>query len=54
MFHQTIWEAEGDITALEIQAEQGKRFRDAQIELLHKCTGQSKEIRAETSSGIIT
>lgn len=43
MFHQTIWEAEGDITALEIQAEQGKRFRDAQIELLHKCTGQSKE-----------
>jgi ATP-dependent Clp protease protease subunit len=43
MFHQTIWEAEGDITNLEIQAAQGQRFRNAQIELLHKCTGASKE-----------
>ena len=42
MFHQTIWEAEGDITNLEIQAEQGKRFREAQIELLHRCTGHPK------------
>jgi ATP-dependent Clp protease protease subunit len=41
MFHQTLWEADGDITNLEIQAAQGKRFRDAQIELLHRCTGQS-------------
>lgn len=44
MFHQTIWEAEGDITSLEIQAKQGERFRNAQIELLHRCTGKSKEI----------
>lgn len=43
MFHQTIWEAEGDITNLEIQAAQGQRFRNAQIELLHKCTGASRE-----------
>jgi ATP-dependent Clp protease, protease subunit len=43
MFHQTLWEAEGDITNLEIQAVQGKRFREAQIELLHRCTGQNKE-----------
>jgi ATP-dependent Clp protease, protease subunit len=41
MFHQTLWEADGDITNLEIQAAQGKRFRDAQIELLHRCTGQA-------------
>jgi len=44
MFHQTLWEADGDITNLEIQAAQGKRFRDAQIELLHRCTGQEKAI----------
>lgn len=43
MFHQTIWEAEGDITSLEIQALQGQRFRAAQIELLHRCTGQDRE-----------
>ena len=43
MFHQTLWEVDGDITNLEIQAIQGKRFREAQIELLHRCTGQSKE-----------
>jgi len=43
MFHQTIWEAEGDITSLEIQALQGQRFRNAQIELLHRCTGQDRE-----------
>ncbi len=43
MFHQTIWEAEGDITSLEIQAQQGQRFRQAQIELLHRCTGQDRE-----------
>jgi ATP-dependent Clp protease protease subunit len=42
MFHQTIWEAEGDITNLEIQAAQGQRFREAQVELLHRCTGQEK------------
>jgi ATP-dependent Clp protease protease subunit len=42
MFHQTLWEADGDITNLEIQAAQGQRFRDAQIELLHRCTGQAK------------
>lgn len=42
MFHQTLWEADGDITNLEIQAAQGQRFRDAQIELLHRCTGQDK------------
>jgi len=44
MFHQTLWEADGDITNLEIQAAQGKRFRDAQIELLHRCTGQEKSV----------
>jgi len=43
MFHQTLWEADGDITNLEIQAKQGQRFRDAQIELLHRCTGQDKK-----------
>lgn len=43
MFHQTLWEAEGDITNLEIQAVQGRRFREAQIEVLHRCTGQSKD-----------
>lgn len=43
MFHQTIWEAEGDITNLEIQAAQGKKFRDAQIELLHRCTRQDRD-----------
>ncbi len=42
MFHQTLWEADGDITNLEIQAKQGQKFRDAQIELLHRCTGQEK------------
>ncbi|MBP6747043.1 ATP-dependent Clp protease proteolytic subunit [bacterium] len=42
MFHQTLWEAEGDITNLEIQASQGRRFREAQIELLHRCSGQDK------------
>ncbi len=42
MFHQTLWEADGDITNLEIQAAQGQRFREAQIELLHRCTGQDK------------
>jgi ATP-dependent Clp protease protease subunit len=42
MFHQTLWEAEGDITNLEIQAAQGQRFRESQVELLHRCTGQSK------------
>ena len=44
MFHQTLWEAEGDITNLEIQAIQGRRFREAQIEVLHRASGQSKEI----------
>jgi len=44
MFHQTLWEADGDVTSLEIQVAQGKRFRDAQIELLHRCTGQEKAI----------
>ncbi len=43
MFHQTLWEADGDITNLEIQAAQGLRFREAQIELLHRCTGQERE-----------
>jgi len=43
MFHQTLWEADGDITNLEIQAAQGQRFREAQIELLHRCTGQDKQ-----------
>lgn len=42
MFHQTLWEADGDITNLEIQAAQGQRFREAQIELLHRCTRQEK------------
>lgn len=42
MFHQTLWEADGDITNLEIQAKQGQKFRDAQIELLSRCTGQDK------------
>lgn len=42
MFHQTLWEADGDITNLEIQAQQGQRFRQAQIELLHRSTGKSK------------
>ena len=44
MFHQTLWEADGDITNLEIQAAQGLRFREAQIELLHRCTGKEKTI----------
>jgi len=44
MFHQTLWEADGDITNLEIQAAQGQRFREAQIELLHRCTGQDKSV----------
>lgn len=44
MFHQTLWEADGDITNLEIQALQGQRFREAQIELLHRCTGKDKDI----------
>lgn len=43
MFHQTLWEAEGDITNLEIQAVQGRRFREAQIEVLHRSTGQPKD-----------
>ena len=43
MFHQTAWEADGDITNLQIQAEQGERFRNAQIEMLSRCTGQPKE-----------
>ncbi len=43
MFHQTLWEADGDITNLEIQAQQGQRFREAQIELLHRCTGKDKD-----------
>lgn len=42
MFHQTLWEADGDITNLEIQAAQGQRFREAQVELLYRCTGQPK------------
>jgi hypothetical protein len=44
MFHQTLWEADGDITNLEIQAAQGQRFREAQVELLHRCTGQEKRL----------
>jgi ATP-dependent Clp protease protease subunit len=48
MFHQTLWEADGDITNLEIQARQGQRFRDAQIELLNRCTGQDeKQLRKD-------
>lgn len=43
MFHQTLWEADGDITNLEIQAKQGQKFREAQIELLSRCTGQEKQ-----------
>jgi ATP-dependent Clp protease, protease subunit len=43
MIHQTLWETDGDITNLEIQAAQGLRFREAQIQLLHRCTGQTKE-----------
>lgn len=43
MFHQTLWEADGDITNLEIQAAQGQRFRNAQIEMLSRCTGQQRE-----------
>jgi ATP-dependent Clp protease protease subunit len=43
MIHQTLWETDGDITNLEIQAAQGLRFREAQIQLLSRCTGQSKE-----------
>lgn len=43
MFHQTLWEADGDITNLEIQAKQGLKFRDAQIELLSRCSGQDKK-----------
>lgn len=42
MFHQTLWEADGDITNLEIQAAQGLRFREAQIELLSRCSGKDK------------
>jgi ATP-dependent Clp protease protease subunit len=42
MFHQTLWEADGDITNLEIQAAQGLRFREAQIELLSRCTGKDQ------------
>lgn len=42
MFHQTLWEADGDITNLEIQAKQGLKFRDAQIDLLARCSGQDK------------
>lgn len=44
MFHQTLWEADGDITNLEIQARQGLKFREAQVELLHRCTGQDKKL----------
>jgi ATP-dependent Clp protease protease subunit len=48
MFHQTLWEADGDITNLEIQARQGQRFREAQIELLGRCTGQDeKQLRKD-------
>lgn len=43
MIHQTLWETDGDITNLEIQAAQGLRFREAQIQLLHRCTGQEKD-----------
>lgn len=43
MFHQTLWEADGDITNLEIQAKQGQKFREAQIELLHRCTRKDKQ-----------
>jgi ATP-dependent Clp protease protease subunit len=43
MVHQTLWETDGDITNLEIQAAQGLRFREAQIQLLHRCTGQTKD-----------
>jgi ATP-dependent Clp protease protease subunit len=43
MFHQTLWEADGDITNLEIQAKQGQKFREAQIELLARVTQQDKK-----------
>ena len=43
MFHQTLWEADGDITNLEIQAKQGQKFREAQIELLSRCTNKDKK-----------
>jgi ATP-dependent Clp protease protease subunit len=43
MFHQTLWEADGDITNLEIQAKQGQKFREAQIELLARVTRQDKK-----------
>jgi ATP-dependent Clp protease protease subunit len=43
MFHQTLWEADGDITNLEIQAKQGQKFREAQIELLSRVTGQDRK-----------
>jgi hypothetical protein len=43
MFHQTLWEADGDITNLEIQAKQGQKFREAQIELLSRVTRQDKK-----------
>lgn len=43
MFHQTLWEADGDITNLEIQAKQGQKFREAQIELLSRVTQQDKK-----------
>ena len=43
MFHQTLWEADGDITNLEIQAKQGQKFREAQIELLARVTKQDKK-----------
>lgn len=44
MFHQTLWEADGDITNLEIQARQGQKFREAQIELLYRCTNKDKSV----------
>lgn len=43
MFHQTLWEADGDITNLEIQAKQGQKFREAQVELLSRVTGQERK-----------
>jgi ATP-dependent Clp protease protease subunit len=43
MFHQTLWEADGDITNLEIQAAQGIRFREAQVSVLSRCTGKDKD-----------
>jgi ATP-dependent Clp protease protease subunit len=47
MFHQTLWEAEGDITNLEIQAQQGRRFRQAQVEMLHKASGKDLDVIAK-------